>query len=162
MLTRDAQKRCQVRRGEPYPSLMRRAFTLPELVLVLAVAGVLVGIAVPQLSRAVDRIEVHTAANRLVAAHNRARMTAVTQGHVVVLSVDHDALILRRHGEATPLWSEPGPAANGVRLDGSGARFTFSPEGLTLGLSNASLRLARGSATRTVIVSRRGRVRVTS
>jgi type IV fimbrial biogenesis protein FimT len=141
---------------------MRRAFTLPELMLVLALVGILLGIAVPQLSSAMDRIEVHTAANRLVAAHNRARMTAVTQGHVVVLFVDQHTLILRRQGEATPLWSEPGPGTSGVALAGSGAKFTFSPEGLTLGLSNASLRLTRGSATRTVIVSRLGRVRVTS
>jgi type IV fimbrial biogenesis protein FimT len=141
---------------------MRRAVTLPELVLVLALVGILLGIAVPQLSSAMDRIEVHTAATRLVAAHNRARMMAVTQGQVVVLSVDPHAIILRRQGEATPLWSEPGPEASGVELAGSGAKFTFSPEGLTLGLSNASLRLARGSATRTVIVSRLGRVRITS
>jgi type IV fimbrial biogenesis protein FimT len=141
---------------------MRRAVTLPELVLVLALVGILLGIAVPQLSSAMDRIEVHAAATRLVAAHNRARMMAVTQGQVVVLSVDPHAIILRRQGETAPLWSEPGPEASGVELAGSGAKFTFSPEGLTLGLSNASLRLARGSATRTVIVSRLGRVRITS
>ena len=141
---------------------MQRAFTLSELMLARALVGILLGIAVPRLSSAMDRIEVHTAANRLVAAHNRARMTAVTQGLVVVLSVEQHALILRQQGEATPLWSEPGPGASGVKLTGSGAKFTFSPEGLTLGLSNASLRLARGSATRTVIVSRLGRVRITS
>jgi prepilin-type N-terminal cleavage/methylation domain-containing protein len=162
LLTRGAQKRCQLAWGEPLSSLMRRAFTLPELMLVLALVGILLGIALPRLSSALDRIEVHTAANRLVAAHNRARMLAVSQGHVVVLSVDQHALILRRPGETTALWSEPGPEASGVSLSGPGVTFTFSPEGLTLGLSNATLKLARGSATRTVVVSRLGRVRVTS
>jgi type IV fimbrial biogenesis protein FimT len=141
---------------------MRRAFTLPELMLVLALAGILLGIAVPRLSSAVDRIEVQASASRLVAAHNRARMMAITQGQVVVLSVDQHTLIFRRQNEATPLWSEPGPAASGVSLNGPGVKFVFSPEGLTLGLSNATLRLTRGSATRTVIVSRLGRVRITS
>jgi prepilin-type N-terminal cleavage/methylation domain-containing protein len=141
---------------------MRRAFTLPELMLVLALVGILLGMAVPRLSSAIDRIEVHAAANRVVAAHNRARILAVTQGHVVVLSVDPHALILRRQRETTAIWSEPGPEASGVTLKSPGAKFTFSPEGLTLGLSNATLKLARGSATRTVIISRLGRIRITS
>lgn len=139
---------------------MRRAFSFPEMMLVLALVGILLGIALPRLSSAVDRIEVHTAANRLVAAHNRARMTAVSQGQVVVLSVDQHALVLRRQGQT--VWTEPGPDAGGVSLIGPGAKFTFSPEGITLGLSNATLKLTRGSATRTVIVSRLGRVRITS
>jgi prepilin-type N-terminal cleavage/methylation domain-containing protein len=141
---------------------MQRAFTLPELMLALALMGILVSIAVPRLSSAVDRIEVHTAANYLAAAHHRARMIATTQGQIVVLSVDQHRLVIRRQGEVTALWSHPGPEANGVTLEGTGARFTFSPEGLTLGLSNATLRLSRGSATRTVIVSRLGRLRITS
>jgi Tfp pilus assembly protein FimT len=38
---------------------------------------------------------------------------------------------------------------------------TFSPVGISSGLSNASFRLQRGAASRTVVVSRLGRVRVT-
>ena len=67
---------------------------------------------------------------------------------------------LRWRGSSTPLWTEPGPAASGVSLPGPTRHFTFAPEGFTLGLSNASLRLARGSATRTVVFSRLGRVRL--
>ena len=55
-----------------------------------------------------------------------------------------------------PLWSEAGPAAHRVSLAGPGRQFTFSPEGFSLGLSNATLRLTRGNATRTLIVSRLG------
>jgi prepilin-type N-terminal cleavage/methylation domain-containing protein len=131
---------------------MRRAFTLPELLLVLALGGVLLGIAVPQLSAALDRIEVASAASHIAAAHRRARLIAITQGLVAVLSVDSLALTIRRRGLVTPLWSEAGPAAHRVTLTGPGRQFTFSPEGISLGLSNA---------TRTLIVSRLGRVRVT-
>jgi prepilin-type N-terminal cleavage/methylation domain-containing protein len=141
---------------------MRRAFSLTEMVLVLALTGVLLGIAIPSLSAALDRIEVRAAANHLVAAHQRARMMAVTQGQVLVLSVDQNELTIRDQGQPMPLWSQAGPMANGVLLEASGNRFTFSPEGLTLGLSNATLRLSRGSATRTVIISRLGRIRVAS
>jgi Tfp pilus assembly protein FimT len=37
---------------------------------------------------------------------------------------------------------------------------TFSPVGITTGLSNASFRLTRGAVSRTVVVSRLGRVRL--
>jgi type IV fimbrial biogenesis protein FimT len=139
---------------------MRRAFTLPELVLVLAVTGILLGIAVPQLSRAMNQIEVEAATAHLVAAHQRARVMAITRGQVLTLSIDSAALIITPRSGGPPLWSEVGPAAAGVSLVGPTRRFTFSPEGLTLGLSNASLQLARGSSTRTVVISRLGRVRV--
>ncbi|MGH7508867.1 MAG: pilus assembly FimT family protein [Gemmatimonadales bacterium] len=139
---------------------MRRAFSLPELVLVLAVAGIVLSMAVPQLSRARDRIQVQAAAHHIAAAHQRARLMAVTQGRVVVLSVNQAELAIRRREADTTLWVQAGPAAHGVELAGSTRQFTFSPAGLTLGLSNATLRLTRGSATRTVVVSRLGRVRI--
>ncbi len=139
---------------------MRRAFTLPELMLVLALGSILLTIAVPRLSRALDSIEVETAASHIVAAHQRARLLAVTHGQVVVLSVDSAELAIRKRGQLAPLWLEAGPLARGVALAGSSRQFTFVPEGLSLGLSNATMRLTRGAATRTVIVSRLGRVRI--
>jgi prepilin-type N-terminal cleavage/methylation domain-containing protein len=140
---------------------MRQAFTLPELLLVLALAGILFGVAIPGLSAALDRIEVAAAARHIVAAHHRARLMAITQSLVTVLSVDSLALTIRPRGLITPLWSEAGPAAQRVSLAGPVHQFTFSPEGFSLGLSNATIRLTRGNSSRTVIVSRLGRVRVT-
>jgi prepilin-type N-terminal cleavage/methylation domain-containing protein len=140
---------------------MRRAFTLPEILLVLALGSVLLGVAIPRFSAALDRIEVSAAASHIAAAHQRARLLAVTQGLVTVLSVDASALTIRRRGEAPPLWSEAGPTAHRVSLAGPARQFTFSPEGFSLGLSNATIRLTRGSATRTVIISRLGRIRIT-
>jgi prepilin-type N-terminal cleavage/methylation domain-containing protein len=139
---------------------MRRAFTLPELVLVVAVAGILVGIAVPLVGRALDRIEVEAAAAHLVAAHQRARIMAITRNQVVVLSMDSSALMISPRGGGTSLWAEVGPARSGVALVGPARQFTFSPEGITLGLSNATLQLTRGASSRTVVISRLGRARV--
>lgn len=139
---------------------MRRAFTLPELVLVLAVAGLLLGIAVPLLVRSLDRIEVEAAAAHLVAAHQRARIMAISQSRVLVLSIDPTILTISPRGGDSPLWSERGPAAAGVTLAGAARRFTFSPQGFTLGLSNTTLQLARGASRRSIVVSRLGRVRV--
>jgi hypothetical protein len=47
-----------------------------------------------------------------------------------------------------------------VTFEGPPRQFTFSPEGFTLGLSNASVPLIRGRSRRTVVISRLGRVRV--
>jgi prepilin-type N-terminal cleavage/methylation domain-containing protein len=139
---------------------MRRAFSLPELLLVIAVVGILFGIALPSLTRAVDRVEVHAAAAHLVAAHQRARMMAVAKGQVLTLTMDSAALTISQPSSSTVLWSEPGPAASGVLLPGPTRHLTFAPEGFTLGLSNASLHLVRGSASRTVVFSRLGRARL--
>jgi type II secretion system protein H len=139
---------------------MRKAFTLPELMLVLALAGILTGLALPHLSGAMDRIEVQGAANRLIAAHQRARIMAITRGQVVLLSIDSTRLTISLQGGTGSLWSDIGPASAGVELSGPARQFTFSPGGITLGLSNATLQLTRGSATRTLVISRLGRIRM--
>ena len=139
---------------------MRQGFSLVELVLVLAVAGLLFGIALPRLSGTLDSIEVESAANHVLAAHRRARLMAVTRSQVLVLTIDTASLVIRARGQSSPLWAEDGPAVAGVALEGPTRQFTFSPEGLTLGFSNATLRLTRGSASRTVVISRLGRTRI--
>jgi prepilin-type N-terminal cleavage/methylation domain-containing protein len=139
---------------------MKQAFSLPELVLVLAVAGILLGIAVTSLIRIMDSIEVDGAATHLVAAHQRARMMAVARGQVLTLSVDSARLSITPSDGSPALWSESGPGESRVRFTGPARRFTFSPEGITLGLSNATLRLDRGASSRTIVISRLGRVRI--
>ena len=140
---------------------MRAGFSLIELVLVLALIGLLLGIALPPLAGALDRIEVAAAASQIAAAHTRARMMAISGSRVVVLTVDSAALSIHLRGSTNHLWSDRGPAFSRVSLSGPARSFTFSPEGFSLALSNASLHLSRGSATRTVVVSRLGRLRIT-
>lgn len=139
---------------------MKQGFSLPELVLVLAVIAILLAIGVTNLVRMVDQLNVDAAANQLVAAHQRARMMAVVRGQVLTLRVGSSDMSITPRTGGEPLWWSAGPAASGVALAGLSQRFTFSPEGLTLGLSNASLELQRGRSTRTVVVSRLGRIRV--
>jgi type IV fimbrial biogenesis protein FimT len=140
---------------------MQRGFSLIEVVLVLALLGLLLGIALPSLSGALDRIEVGAAASQIAAAHTRARMMAISGSRVLVLTVDSGTLSIHLPGSTSHLWSTRGPALSSVSLAGPPRSFTFSPEGFTLGLSNATLQLSRGSATRSVVVSRLGRVRIT-
>ena len=131
---------------------MRKAFTLPELMLVLAVVGILTGLALPRLSEAIDRIEVEGAANRLIAAHRRARVMAITRGQVVLLSIDSAQLTISSQGGTEPLWSEA--RSGGLRSSAHRARLAsspFRPGHFTLGFSNATLQLTRGVTTRTVV-----------
>src|SRR5215210_28310 len=139
---------------------MSRGISLVETVLGLAVLGIVSGMALPHLSGLLDSIEVEAAASQIVAAHQRARTMSVTRSAVLVLGVDHARLAIHGREETSPLWSEAGPVARGVALDGPTREFVFSPEGLTLGLSNATLPLARGAAHRSVVISRLGRVRI--
>ena len=139
---------------------MRRAFTLIELMLVLAVVGILLGIGLPALNRMLDSIEVGAAIAHIVAAHQRARLMSITRGQVLRLSIGADQIAIYARSGITPLWSEAGPEHAHVTLSGPARQFTFSPEGFTLGLSNASLQLTRGASTRSVVISRLGRIRV--
>ena len=140
---------------------MRRGVTLLELALVLAIMGLLVGMAIPRFQRVADSLAVHHAALELVSAHRRARIMAILQNRMVELTIRADTLAIRTPGTAVNLWHAAGPDADGVSLSGPTRPLVFSPVGLPVGVSNGSFRLSRGTATRTVIVSRLGRLRVT-
>ena len=140
---------------------MRHGHTLLELTLVLAVTGLTLGIALPRIDAVGDTLAVDHAARELVTAHRRARYAAILKSRPVVLTVSADSLAYRVVGAAGRLWWLPGPSRNGITFVGPTRQITFSPVGISTGLSNATFRLLRGAASRTVIVSRLGRVRVT-
>ncbi|MGN6390745.1 MAG: GspH/FimT family pseudopilin [Gemmatimonadales bacterium] len=140
---------------------MRRGVTLLELALVLAVTGILFCIALPSLQRVVDELAVHNASLGIVSAHRRARMSAILQSRSLELTVSADSLVIRVPGAPSNLWHAPGPSAEGVILQGPPHTMTFSPVGLTMGVSNVTFRLTRASATQAVVVSRLGRTRLT-
>jgi prepilin-type N-terminal cleavage/methylation domain-containing protein len=138
---------------------MRHGFTLPETIMALAVVGLLLGIAVPRLTALRNSLAVEEAAQRLVGAHRRARIAAVLQSRPAVLTIGPDSFSIRFAGHTADAWAAAGPAAMGVALAGPVRRLTFSPVGISTGVSNATFRLSRGAATRTIVVSRLGRVR---
>lgn len=139
---------------------MKSGFTLVEVALALAVAGLLLGIALPVFTALKQGVQVDSAAQSIVAAHRRARAAAILHGRPAVLAVAARSLRITFVGEEQPHWSAPGPSDQGVTLDGAPRNLSFSPLGITTGLSNASFNLRVGSAVRTVVVSRLGRVRV--
>ena len=140
---------------------MRHGHTLIELTLALAVASLTLGIGLPRLSAVRDGLEVDRAAREVVTAHRRARIAAITGSRPVILTISADSLAYRVVGATVGLWRAPGPAREGVVLASPARQIVFSPVGITTGLANASFRLLRGAASRTVVLSRLGRVRVT-
>jgi prepilin-type N-terminal cleavage/methylation domain-containing protein len=139
---------------------MKSGFTLPEVALALAVAGLLLGIALPRFTVLKQEVAIEQTAQSLVSAHRRARTLAITAGHPAILSVAERSLRITLGGAAQPHWLAPGPLDQGVSITGTPRDITFSPLGITTGLSNATFRLSLGSSTRTVVISRLGRIRI--
>jgi len=138
---------------------MRRGFTLLELALALTVVALALAAAVPRMATIRDSWIAEEAAQAIVQAHRRARLSAIVLSRPVVLTVTADSLTITNSAGAV-LWRRPGPASGGATLAGPPRRLTFSPVGITMGLSNATFRVSRGAALRSVIVSRLGRVRL--
>ena len=141
---------------------MRRGYSLPELLIVLAIVGLLTALALPPARRLLDTIAVENGARQIRAAHLRARMHALAFGQTTLLELGADTIRIRSiSGPDTPLiWQSAGPAADGLTLSGPAHPLVYSPIGITMGLSNGTWHLTFGTVSRDVIVSRLGRLRI--
>lgn len=146
-----------------YAEIMsRRGVTLIELVVALAVAGAIAGLAFWSAARWADRARVEDAAGRLLDAYRRTQSVARAWGRPAELVVSPDSLVIRAvwHGESTEVWRAAGPAHAGVSVSPPSHTAGFLPSGAATGVANVTHLLSRGAARRQVIVSRLGRVRV--
>ena len=138
---------------------MRRGYTVVELTLVLAIIALLLGIVLPRIAPLRDGWSAEQAAQAVILAHSRARVAAILLSRPLVLTVAPDSLRIATLADSV-VWRGAGPAASGASLAGPIRKLTFSPVGLSMGLSNATFQITRGAAIRTVVVSRLGRVRI--
>lgn len=133
--------------------------TLPEILIVLTILGIVMAIAVPRARTGLDRVSVRAAAGDVRATLNYARMLAMLGGLPVAVDVDSAAGTLRvRRGDEPILVRAVGPA-HGVRLGRTRDSLTYDPRGFGRGAANLSVLVRRGVAAETVFVSRLGRVR---
>jgi prepilin-type N-terminal cleavage/methylation domain-containing protein len=139
---------------------MRRGVTLPELAVVLAIAGVLSVLAFPRAAEWLDRIAVSRAAGEVAAFYQTARFAAIFRAQRVRLEVSGDSLRATFEGAADSLFLRwPGPRRHGVRLTATRAVIRVSPNGLGWGVANTTIVLAKGAAAESLTTSRLGRLR---
>jgi prepilin-type N-terminal cleavage/methylation domain-containing protein len=138
---------------------MRRAFTLLELVIVLAAIGILAAVAIPRAARFLDGIVVRGAAGEVSMACTLARHLAIQRSARASVGFDSAAATVAVHvGPDTVRVLDLG-RVHGVELRATRAAIAYGPTGLGYGASTATVIVARGSAADTIYVSRLGRVR---
>lgn len=137
-----------------------RGITLLELLVVLAITGILTGLTFPRLVGGADRWVVREAREELVGLLYEARVEARRHGGATLEVESGGGVEVRRaDGEVVRRWD---PSTPGVELEVAGSRdraeLTFGPAGLGR-VANATLKVRRGTTEVDVVVSSYGRVR---
>lgn len=110
-----------------------RGFTVLELMVTIAVLGIIVAMAVPSYQKMVAKSNIRTAAQSLTEAINEARMEAISQKKVVTLKANEDAK--RKCVEGTSWrngWVITNSSKNGVRewqTDSCHTEVLITPDG---------------------------------
>jgi len=136
-------------------------FTVLELLIVICIAGLLVGFWTPRAARLMDWIATERAVRDVTTALAVARHGAVLEATRTRLTIHSDSLLIDRF-EAQgwePWWRRPGPTSHGVTLQTSNPIVVFGPTGMGWGVSNTRIVLTRGSQAETITMSRVGRVK---
>jgi Tfp pilus assembly protein FimT len=139
---------------------MRAGLVLIELLFVVVLLGLLALFAVPRLAGVADAAAVRDEAMRVVGALDAARGASIRLGTVATLTfsdTSYRVTAIVGQDTLTP-WRQPGPGPAGVVLSGAGQAVRFGPAGLAVGVSNRTITLTKGRATRNIVVSRLGRI----
>lgn len=138
---------------------MRRAHTLPEVALTLALVALLAATAVPTVSGVAARSHLHAATADIVNALVLTREAALARGTTAVFAVHNTTgeIVVTSAGDT--LAHRTLTALHGVTLIASGDSVRYAPDGLATGVSNTTILIARGEYVDSVVVSRLGRVR---
>ena len=138
---------------------MRRAFTLIEVLMVLAIGGILLAITAPSLAILRDRSSVRGATMEVLGVLATARRTALERGRPVAAHFSAADGIIRLVAGVDTLDVRRLRDNYGVSLDASRDSIAYGPQGRGYGAANTRLIVGRGAARDTVFVARTGRVR---
>jgi prepilin-type N-terminal cleavage/methylation domain-containing protein len=139
---------------------MRKGVTLPELVVVIVMVGILLGLALPRLAAWLDWLAVDRAAQEIAAFHWTARFTAIFRAQRVRLDFSSDSLRATLEGPTDSVFLRwPGPARYGVSLTASRSTIRFQANGLGLGAADTKLVLRRGAEAESLTTSLLGRLK---
>lgn len=135
------------------------AFTLLELICVMAAITLLASILAPRVGALLDGVAVRGAIDDADAVLAAARQLALTRGERVVVDIDTSASTLVLRAGPDTIRRRDERALNGVRLAATRPSVTYTPLGLALASSNLTLIASRRGSADTLTVSRLGRVR---
>lgn len=141
------------------PSAARPALTLPELVIVLVIIGLVSAIAVRETGQYLDRLAARTAISEAAQVMHQARDEALTRHTTVSVRIDTSRAELALRARDRPIAVHALGHAHGVTLSTTRDSLAFDVRGLGYGASNLTLVARRGRAAETLVVSRLGRVR---
>lgn len=133
--------------------------TLPELLVVVTIIGVLATVALARTSVLHDRMSVRAAATETVATFALARRWSLSRAARTAVTIDTARARLVVRSYADTIATRRLGDSHGVTLTASRDSMAYTPNGLGYGASNLTLVLRRGAAAETVVVSRLGRVR---
>ena len=137
----------------------RTGLTLLELTIVLALVGVLAALVIPRSAAMLDRAKVTAATRETVTIFAVARHLAIqSSSRATVFIRQPQGRLLVRVGTDTAHQRDLS-RRYGVTLDATQDSMSYHPTGIGYGVANLSVRIRRGNAADTVVVSRLGRVR---
>lgn len=141
---------------------MRRGTTLPEMTVVLVVAGILAAVSFPTGWQIRNRLMVEHQTAVVASAYREARLAAMEMGTPAVLWIQPDLLSVWQSigPDSVLLWQRAGPAREGVVLESTVDRVVIAPSGMAMGVANGRITLRRGAVSRGWVVSRLGRLRL--
>lgn len=138
---------------------MQRGTTLPEMMVVLTIVGVLAVVTFGRTTGLRDRMSVRAAATETIATFALARRWSVTRATrtAIVFDTTSASVIVKSFDDTVA--HRKLASSHGVSLTASRDSMAYAPNGLGYGASNLTLILTRGTAAETIFVSRLGRVR---
>lgn len=137
----------------------RAGATLLELAIALALFGVLASLVIPRASVALDRAKVTAARRETVTMFAVARHLAIRSGRRATVAIQQPQGRLLVHIGADTAHRRDLGRRYGVTLEATQDSMAYHPTGIGYGAANLSIRIRRGQAADTVVVSRLGRVR---
>jgi prepilin-type N-terminal cleavage/methylation domain-containing protein len=140
---------------------MRRGFTLPELLSVMGMLGVLASIVTPPLGRVLDQAAVREGVDRFAALYATTRQLAMSRGALARLELagGRRAATLSVQRDAHAWDTVAAYTLGSADLSCSTCTLVFNPIGVGYGTSNSRVVFSRRSAADTVTTSRTGRLK---
>jgi prepilin-type N-terminal cleavage/methylation domain-containing protein len=138
---------------------MRHGTTVPELVVVITVLGILASVAITRTTALRDRMSVRSAATEAVATFGVARRWSLSRAARTAVTVDTANATLTVRSYTDTVARRHLGSSHGVSLFASRDSMAYAPNGLGYGAANLTIILRRGESADTIFVSRLGRVR---